>query len=39
MDRQTAAMHLAKVFAFVSCGQPHKARPHIAALVAWLESL
>jgi hypothetical protein len=39
MDRQTATTHLAKVFAFLACGNAAKARPHAAALVAWLQSL
>jgi hypothetical protein len=39
MDRQTASTHIAKVFAFLAVGQPAKARPHAAALIAWLQSL
>jgi hypothetical protein len=39
MDRQTATTHLAKVLAFVACGHAAKARPHAAALIAWLQSL
>jgi hypothetical protein len=38
MDRQTASTHLAKVFAFLACGKPEQARPHAAALIAWLQS-
>jgi len=39
MDRQTAARHIAKVFAFLACGHPEQARVHARALVAWLQSI
>jgi hypothetical protein len=39
MDRQTASTHLAKVFAFLACGKPAQARPHAAALIAWLQAI
>lgn len=39
MDRPTASMHIAKVFAFLACGKRELAVPHIAALLRWLENL
>jgi hypothetical protein len=39
MDRQTAARHIAKVFAFLACGQPEQARVHAQQLVRWLQSI
>jgi len=39
MDRQTASTHLAKVFAFLACGQTAKARVHAEALIDWLQGI
>jgi hypothetical protein len=36
MDRSEASRLLAKVFAYLAVGQPEKARPYAAKLVAWL---
>ena len=39
MDRTEAARLLAKVFAFVACGQRDKARQHAQALINWLRTI
>jgi hypothetical protein len=35
MDRTEAARALAKIAAYIACGQPAKARPYAEALMAW----
>jgi hypothetical protein len=39
MDRQTAATHLAKVFAFLACGKTAAAQLHARILIAWLQAI
>lgn len=39
MDRQAAATHLAKVFAFLACGKTAAAQLHAQILIRWLQTL
>lgn len=39
MDRSTASRELARVFAYLACGQTAKARASAAVLISWLQSL
>jgi hypothetical protein len=39
MDRQQAARELARVFAYLACGQVDKARGAAQQLINWLQSI
>jgi hypothetical protein len=39
MDRTEVSRHVAKVFAYLACGQRDKARHHAQLLIDWLRSI
>jgi hypothetical protein len=39
MDRIEASRALGKVFAYLACGKPDKARPFARQLIEWLQSI